>query len=129
MARLIATTGDPVISKRRSYRRSIAGQSVYLVRGELALAYRQGMPEVIVGGSAEARCPLGKRRVFISAKAVTGVELIRIDDDLLDVMQLEGRALRSGLTVPGRRHQAAGPVQQLHAIIAELTALALRMQP
>lgn len=66
--------------------RSIAGQSVYLVRGELALAYRQGMPEVIVGGSAEARCPLGKRRVFISAKAVTGVELIRIDDDLLDVM-------------------------------------------
>ena len=66
--------------------RSIAGQSVYLVRGELALAYRQGMPEVIVGGSAEARCPLGKRRVFISAKAVTGVQLIRIDDDLLDVM-------------------------------------------
>ena len=66
--------------------RSIAGQSVYLVRGELALAYSQGISEVIVGGSAEARCPLGKRRVFISAKAVTGVQLIRIDDDLLDVM-------------------------------------------
>jgi rhodanese-related sulfurtransferase len=66
--------------------RSIAGQSVYLVRGELALAYSQGISEVIVGGSVEARCPLGKRRVFISAKAVTGVQLIRIDDDLLDVM-------------------------------------------
>jgi rhodanese-related sulfurtransferase len=66
--------------------RSIAGQSVYLVRGELALAYSQGISEVIVGGSAEARYLLGKRRMFISAKAVTDVQLIRIDDDLLDVI-------------------------------------------
>lgn len=66
--------------------RSIAGQSVYLLRGELALAYSQGISEVIVGGSAEARHLLGKRRVFISAKAVTDVQLIRIDDDLLDII-------------------------------------------
>lgn len=66
--------------------RSIAGQSVYLVRGELALAYSQGSSEVIVGGSAEARYPLGKRRIFASAKAVTDVQLLRIDDELLDVM-------------------------------------------
>lgn len=66
--------------------RSIAGQSVYLARGELALTYNLGIPEVIVGGSVEARSPLGKRRMFISAKAVTDVQLIRIDDDLLDVM-------------------------------------------
>jgi len=65
---------------------SIAGQSVYLVRGELALAYGQGNSEVIVGSSAEARYPLGKRRAFTSAKAVTDVELIRVDDDLLDIM-------------------------------------------
>jgi rhodanese-related sulfurtransferase len=66
--------------------RSIAGQSVYLLRGELALAYTQGASEVIVGGSAEACCVLGKRRMFISAKTVTDVDLIRIDDDLLDVI-------------------------------------------
>jgi rhodanese-related sulfurtransferase len=66
--------------------RSIAGQSVYLVRGELALAYNHGNSEVIVGGSAEARYPLGKRRIFTTAKAVTDVQLIRIDDDLLDIM-------------------------------------------
>ncbi len=66
--------------------RPIAGQSVYVVRGELALAYGQGNSEVVVGGSAEARYPLGKRRVFISGKAVTEVQLIRIDDDLLDIM-------------------------------------------
>ena len=66
--------------------RPIAGQSVYLVRGELALAYAQGSSEVIVGGSAEARYPLGKRRGFASAKAVTDVQLVRIDDDLIDIM-------------------------------------------
>lgn len=66
--------------------RSIAGQSVYLVHGELALAYSQGRSDVLVGGSAEARYPLGKRREFISAKAVTDVQLVRIDDDLLDIM-------------------------------------------
>jgi rhodanese-related sulfurtransferase len=65
---------------------SIAGQSVYVVRGELALAYGQGSSDVLVGGSAEARYPLGKRRGFTSAKAVTDVRLIRVDDDLLDIM-------------------------------------------
>ena len=66
--------------------RSIAGQSVYLLRGELVLSYGHGSSEVVVGGSAEARYPLGKRRIFMSAKAVTDVQLTRIDDDLLDIM-------------------------------------------
>lgn len=65
---------------------SIAGQSAYLLRGELALNYSQRGSEVIVGGSAEARYPLGKRSVFVSAKAVTDVQLVRIDDDLLDIV-------------------------------------------
>jgi len=65
--------------------RPIVGQSAYVLRGELALVYGQGSSEVIVGGSAEARCSLGKRP-FVSAKAVTDVQLIRIDDDLLDIM-------------------------------------------
>lgn len=66
--------------------RSNAGQSVYLVHGELALAYGGGRSEVLVGGSEEARYPLGKLRLFASSKAVTEVQLIRIDDDLLDIM-------------------------------------------
>lgn len=67
-------------------RRAMDGQSVYLLRGELALAYKQGRSEVIVGGSADARYPLGKRRMFESAKAVTELQLLRIDDELLDIM-------------------------------------------
>ncbi|MBE0614775.1 MAG: cyclic nucleotide-binding domain-containing protein [Burkholderiales bacterium] len=66
--------------------RSLAGQSAYVVGGELALAYGHGSSEVVVGGSEEARHPLGKGRTFESAKAVTDVQLIRIDDDLLDLM-------------------------------------------
>jgi len=66
--------------------RSLDGQSVYLLRGELARTYSQGRSEVIVGGSAEARRPLGTHRTFVSAKAVTEVQLLRIDEDLLDIM-------------------------------------------
>ena len=67
--------------------RSIAGQTVYLVRGEMALTYPDGASTVLVGTSEEARYPLGRRSgMFASAKAITDVELVRIDNDLLDIM-------------------------------------------
>ena len=91
--------------------RSIAGQSVYVVRGELALAYEQGSSEVLVGGSAEARYPVGKRRKFTSAKAVTEVQLIRIDDDLLDILLTWNQAVMQeqiGVDQPAD-HPASGP--------------------
>ena len=67
--------------------RSIAGQAVYLLRGELVLTYPDGSSKVLVGGSDRSRHPLAHRgEVFTSAKAVTEVELMRIDDDLIDVM-------------------------------------------
>lgn len=67
--------------------RSIAGQTVYLVQGELALSYPGGASTVLVASSEEARHPLGRRgAMFASAKAVTDVALMRIDDDLLDIM-------------------------------------------
>ena len=67
--------------------RSITGQTVYLVRGEIALTYPGGASIILVGTSEDARHPLGRRgAMFASAKAVTDVELVRIDDDLLDIM-------------------------------------------
>jgi rhodanese-related sulfurtransferase len=67
--------------------RNIAGQAVYLLRGELALTYPDGTSKILVGGSERSRYPVAQRgEVFTSAKAVTDVELVRIDDDLLDVM-------------------------------------------
>lgn len=67
--------------------RGIAGQAVYLLRGELALAYSDNFSTVLVGGSEEARHPLGRGgKMFVSAKAITDVELVRIDRELIDVM-------------------------------------------
>ena len=87
--------------------RSIAGQSVYLMRGELALTHSQGRSQVIVGGSAEARCPLGKCSTFVLAKAVTDVQLMRIDDDLLDILLTWDQAAIQ--EQPGERQYAEQP--------------------
>jgi rhodanese-related sulfurtransferase len=66
--------------------RGTAGEAVYLIRGELALTYPDGSSVVLVGGTEDAKHPLGRRGRFVGAKAITDIELLRIDDDLLDVM-------------------------------------------
>lgn len=62
-----------------------AGQSVYVLEGEIELVMSDGKTRRLEGGKAEARHPLGRGDV-IQARALTDVELVRIDDDLLDIM-------------------------------------------
>jgi rhodanese-related sulfurtransferase len=91
--------------------RGIAGQSVFLVRGELALN-RGGSTssEVLVGGTDEARYALGKRgAAFDSAKAITDIDLVRIDDDLLDIMVTWDQLAEGGLTGSVDLQDAAAP--------------------
>ena len=76
----VSTTLDPFRVK------GVAGQSVFLLKGELALILGNSSSEVVVGGTSEARHPLGRKTPFASAKAITDIELVRIDDDLLDIM-------------------------------------------
>lgn len=67
--------------------RGLTGQSVYLLAGELKLGFPDGSFRVVVGGSEDTRWPLGKRAPApCAAKAITPVELIRIDDKTLDIM-------------------------------------------
>jgi rhodanese-related sulfurtransferase len=66
--------------------KGVAGQLVYLISGELALIRGGGASDVVVGGTPEARHPIGRKAPFVSAKAITDIELLRIDDDLLDIM-------------------------------------------
>jgi CRP-like cAMP-binding protein len=67
--------------------RGIAGQSVYVVSGELSIVGLDGERKAVIGGIGDACVPLGKRGGQIrSAMASTDVELVRIDDDLLDIM-------------------------------------------
>ncbi len=65
----------------------VTGQSVYLLRGELEVVYEDGNHVLIRSGSEWARHPIGKRQPNISsAQALTNVQLLRVDDDLLDRM-------------------------------------------
>jgi rhodanese-related sulfurtransferase len=67
--------------------RSPAGHSVYLLRGELEVVYEDGNRVLIRSGSEWARHPIGKRQPAIrSAQAMSNVQLLRVDDDLLDRM-------------------------------------------
>ena len=66
--------------------RGMHGQSVYLLSGELKLAFADGSFNVLVGGSEATLWPLAKYLpAMCDAKAITDIELIRIDDEVLDI--------------------------------------------
>src|SRR5512137_918765 len=63
------------------------GQSVYLLRGELEVEYEDGNRVLIRAASEWARHPIGKRQPPIRAsRALSDVQLLRVDDELLDRM-------------------------------------------
>ena len=63
------------------------GQSVYLLRGELELVYEDDNRVLIRADSEWARHPIGKRQPNIrTAQALSNIQLLRVDDDLLDRM-------------------------------------------
>jgi CRP-like cAMP-binding protein len=63
------------------------GHSVFLLAGEVLLGLQGGGTLVVVGGSDETRHALNRRKERIArAKAITDVELLIIDDDLLDIL-------------------------------------------
>lgn len=63
------------------------GQMVYLTRGELKLDLADGSSTLLVGASGDALRPLGKgNQILVSSKAITDVELLRFDEDMLDIM-------------------------------------------
>lgn len=66
---------------------NISGQSVYLVRGELKVDLPSGCSRLLVGGCDEANWPFGKQIPMpLTSKAITAVTLVRIDNDLLDIL-------------------------------------------
>lgn len=61
-------------------------ERTYLLRGELLLSYADGSTDVLVGGTeACARALNARPQAVTAAKAITEVELLRVDDDLLDI--------------------------------------------
>ena len=64
-----------------------AGQSVWLLAGEIKLDLADGSTRVLVGNTGETEWPLGKNLSALrAAKAITDIGLLRIDDETLDIM-------------------------------------------
>ena len=98
---------------------AITGQVVYLIRGELALTYPDGSSRVLAGESRQARRPLARRgEEFASARANSEVELLRIDNDLLDIM-LTWDQLAAAAAAP----EKAGPTEHGQASLANWNLL------
>lgn len=67
--------------------RGVAGQSVYIVSGKLELIRPDGFSILLLGGSDESSRAIGKGgSEFVRANSLTDISLVRIDDDLLDIM-------------------------------------------
>jgi rhodanese-related sulfurtransferase len=84
--------------------RAASRESAWLLKGELALTLADGSSAVLVGASPEARHPINRRLRFVAAKAITDIELLWLDDDVLDVMatwdQLGGAERRAAEPAP-----------------------------
>jgi rhodanese-related sulfurtransferase len=67
--------------------KGMQGQAVYLVKGELKVDYPDRSSAILVGGTEAALRPLDRHKPpIVGAKAITDVELIRIDEEMLDIM-------------------------------------------
>lgn len=76
-----ARGSDPLAAHRGGAR------SVFLLRGEVLLAFEGGGTLVVVGGTGDGRLPLNRRATPVArARAISEAELIVLDDEVLDLM-------------------------------------------
>jgi len=69
---------------------------VFLLQGELLLAFEGGGTLVVVGGTGEGCRPLNRGRPPLErSKAITDVDLLTLDDELLDVLATWDQAVQS----------------------------------
>jgi rhodanese-related sulfurtransferase len=77
----VARGTDPVSG------RSLAGQSLFLLRGEMLLVFASGGTKVVVGGAGEGRYALNPRGVRLErTKAITDAELLTLEEEALDIL-------------------------------------------
>jgi rhodanese-related sulfurtransferase len=62
-------------------------QSLFLLQGEVLLAFHGGGTQVLVGGTDDARVALNRQRGrVVRARAITDVDLLALDDEVLDLI-------------------------------------------
>jgi rhodanese-related sulfurtransferase len=74
-----------------------ARQSLFVLAGELLLAFEGGGTLVVVGGSEETRQALNRQpQRVLRTKAITDVDLVALDDDVLDILATWDQVAASG---------------------------------
>ncbi len=103
---------EPVSKGLDPFRMNVmkSSQALYLLKGELGLRFTDGFKQVLRAGSKEARQPVADERKGLKyARALTDLEIVRIDTDLLDIMmtwdQLAGYE-KSAVTVETETQRA-----------------------
>jgi CRP-like cAMP-binding protein len=77
-----APRGTDVLKDRTRH-----AHSIFLLQGEMLLAYDGGGTLVVVGGSEDTRQALNRQnRPLARAKAITDVDLLSVDDEVLDIL-------------------------------------------
>lgn len=65
----------------------VGAQSLYLLKGDLGLRFVDGTKKILRGGSQAASHPVDSSKIQLQdTLAITEIEILRIDDDLLDIM-------------------------------------------
>jgi CRP-like cAMP-binding protein len=77
--------------------RLAAAQSIFLLSGELLLAFEGGGTQVVVGGTTDAFQALNRQKQRLGrTKAITDVDLLAIDDEVLDILATWDQVAASG---------------------------------
>jgi CRP-like cAMP-binding protein len=74
-----------------------SAQSIFLLSGELLLSFQGGGTLVVVGGSEETFQALNRQKAKLArTKAITDVDLLAIDDEVLDILATWDQVAASG---------------------------------
>ena len=94
-----------VLAQRAGERRSL-----FLISGEMLLAFAKGGTLVVVGGSEDARAALNRRTPAVArSRAITDVDVIVIDDEVLDILATwDELAAASSVAETGPDHHSPG---------------------
>lgn len=84
------------------------GQFFYLLKGELSTVLSDGSRRVMVGGCDDANWPIGYQTVLpVSSKAITEIEMVSVDFDLLDIMMTWDELASAARQKPAGANQGA----------------------
>ncbi len=114
----VARGADPVSG------RTLVGQSLFLLRGEMLLVFASGGTKVVVGGTGEGRYALNPHSVRLArVKAITDAELLALEDDAFDILLTWDQVTAGELATESALRSAARHDAHLVPAVFSLTKL------